>query len=51
MVKIEGLIITPWHPIKINGKWVFPTNANGGHTCRIFIESYYNFVMEDGVAL
>jgi hypothetical protein len=24
MVRINNLIITPWHPIEHNGKWVFP---------------------------
>ena len=25
MVHLEnGLIITPWHPIKLNNEWVFP---------------------------
>lgn len=27
MVHLEnGLIITPWHPIKVNNEWVFPNN-------------------------
>ena len=24
MCKIGNLIITPWHPIRINGNWIFP---------------------------
>jgi hypothetical protein len=24
MVKINNLIITPWHPILYGGKWMFP---------------------------
>jgi hypothetical protein len=24
MVKLGNLVITPWHPIIHNGKWVFP---------------------------
>jgi len=24
MVRVGDLIITPWHPIKVNGVWVFP---------------------------
>jgi hypothetical protein len=24
MIKIGTLIITPWHPIKLNGNWIFP---------------------------
>lgn len=27
MVKINNLLITPWHPIVFNGEWVFPINV------------------------
>lgn len=27
MVRIGELIITPWHPIKINNVWVFPAEV------------------------
>lgn len=23
----SGLLVTPWHPIKVNGKWTFPANT------------------------
>ena len=30
MVKIGNLIITPWHPIKLNGIWQFPAQVHDG---------------------
>lgn len=29
MIKIGDLIITPWHPIRMNGGWVFPAECPG----------------------
>lgn len=40
----EGLVITKYHPIIKNGKWAFPINE--GRVKRMYIESYYNFVLE-----
>lgn len=46
MVSIgKGLVITPYHPIKFNGEWVFPTSV--GQTSKQFIDSYFNFVLEN----
>jgi hypothetical protein len=28
MVRINGLVITPWHPIVLNGVWTFPIDIN-----------------------
>jgi len=25
--KLDGLVITPWHPIRYKGKWLFPTEV------------------------
>jgi hypothetical protein len=38
-----GLVITPWHPIKLEGKWVFPENvqASQEEKCNFV----YNLVM------
>ncbi len=46
MVSIgKGLVITPYHPVKLNGEWVFPINV--GQTVKQFIDNYYNFVLEE----
>ena len=42
----SGLVITPYHPVKINGKWKFPTDI--GQTLKSFVGEYFNFVLEDG---
>jgi len=28
MVKLENLVITPWHPIIYKNKWTFPIDVN-----------------------
>ena len=38
--------ITPWHPIKMNDKWVYP--ADVGKTETIETKCYYNFVLNSG---
>jgi hypothetical protein len=50
MVKIGKLVITPWHPIRMGGVWVFPIDV--GQKTEIFIESYYNYVIKNkGISL
>ena len=43
----DGLVITPWHPVKSEtDEWVFP--ANVGKTQELELDAYYNFVLESG---
>jgi len=44
MVQINGMKITPWHPIYIDNKWVFPVNKffSKKHYC----EYIYNIVLD-----
>jgi len=42
----SGLVITKWHPIRINNTWVFPSNVQQPN--KMFVESYYSFVLESG---
>lgn len=44
MVKINNLVITPWHPIIYNGKWTFPIDICPPQ--KVFVQNYYNFVTE-----
>ena len=45
MVHLQnGLIITPWHPIKINNEWVFPNNIVSPITT--FCESMLTLVLD-----
>ncbi len=44
-----GLLITPYHPIKVNGEWVFPESV--GTKSKVFLSEYYNFVLEGGHSL
>jgi hypothetical protein len=42
----NGLIITPWHPIRINGKWTFPHDI--GRETIMECEEVYNFALDVG---
>ena len=44
LIDIEGLLITPYHPIKLNNKWVFPKDISNIETnCN----SVYNLVLDN----
>lgn len=40
----EGLLITPWHPVRINGVWKFPQDL--GNVIVYDTPSVYNFVLD-----
>lgn len=42
----NGLIITPWHPVRIDGQWVFPHDV--GHQINIECQAVYNFALDVG---
>jgi hypothetical protein len=42
----NGLIITPWHPVRINGHWVFPYDI--GRETIMECEEVYNFALDVG---
>jgi hypothetical protein len=47
MVKFDnGLIITNYHPVIVNGQWKFPIDVKKAEN--IFVDNYYNFVLEKG---
>ncbi len=48
MVRFDnnGLIITPGHPIRINGQWVFPRDI--GNETVVECEEVYNFALDVG---
>lgn len=45
MVKINNLVITPYHPIKINDRWIFPCNHHQYRKHINFCNTVYNFVV------
>ncbi len=45
MVDVNGVLLTPWHPIFHNGDWKFP--AKIGAETRHDIDYIYNVVLED----
>jgi hypothetical protein len=42
---INNMLITPWHPIKINNKWIFPNDMNPPSD--VYIDYIYNIVLND----
>jgi hypothetical protein len=44
MVDIDGLSITKWHPIIIDGEWIFPVERT--HAYLEKIDTVYNFVLD-----
>ena len=47
MIELDGgLIVTPWHPVRINGKWIFPCEVKDGilHMNKP-CEAVYSFVL------
>ena len=45
LVQIDDLLVTPWHPIKINNKWVFPQDI--GNVVKINCPAVYSFVLKN----
>ncbi|CAF0751215.1 unnamed protein product [Didymodactylos carnosus] len=40
----SGLIISPWHPVRINGNWIFPCDI--GNATEIKCAEVYNFALD-----
>jgi hypothetical protein len=47
----EGLIITPFHPVKINSKWVFPNEVDAFKHDKMYVNSVYSIGLVDGESL
>ena len=45
-VNVNGLLVTPWHPVKVNGEWKFPSDL--GETFELTNDLVYNLVLEQG---
>jgi hypothetical protein len=48
LVNINGLLITEWHPVRINGKWYFPKEYPLGIYDEYRCEYVYDFVLDNG---
>ena len=46
LVQRGTLLVTPWHPIKVNGQWDFPINQN--KACDTACTAVYSFLLEPG---
>ena len=44
----NGLVITPYHPIRVEGEWVFPIDVDQGGQREYSCEFVYNFVLSAG---
>ncbi|XWV24552.1 hypothetical protein QJ856_gp1239 [Tupanvirus deep ocean] len=45
-VNLDGLLITPWHPVRVNGQFVFPNKL--APTITMPCTEVYNVVLESG---
>lgn len=43
------LLATPYHPVKVGGKWVFPTNV--GRTVTVPCDAVFNLLLADGASM
>ena len=43
----EDLLITPWHPVKIDGFWQYPAESKGALIEKIECEAVYSFLLFD----
>lgn len=45
-----GLKITPWHPVKVStlSQWEFPAETDSGKRKHMYVDAYYNLVLESG---
>jgi hypothetical protein len=48
LVELNGMYITPWHPIRVNGKWYYPCEYSGGILDMTTCEYVYDFVLDKG---
>ena len=46
----DGLIITGYHPVKINNKWCFPKNLDLFEKQTIYVDSIYSIGLEGGIS-
>jgi len=46
MNTLEGMYVTPYHPVNFNGKWVFPVDLQTPES--IYIDYMYDFVLDNG---
>lgn len=46
-----GLLVTPWHPVRIEGIWKFPSDLAEGVQAEVPCDKVYTFVLEAGHVL
>ena len=44
MMIFNGMRVTPWHPVRINNKWSFPSDIK--HPTRVHVDYVYDFVLD-----
>ena len=42
----DKLLITEWHPIKVNGEWKFPCETETGIKVTVYSQDIYSFVLD-----
>ena len=47
MVQIGDLLVTPYHPIKLDNNWVFPRDVSPRIVIEVITDAVYDFVLDD----
>ena len=50
MVHPNGLVITGYHPVKINDKWCFPNDSDSFEKQSIYVDYIYSIGLENGIS-
>jgi hypothetical protein len=44
MVRVGGVFLTPYHPVRLGGEWVFPVQLRAAE--RVCVSAIYDFVLD-----
>jgi len=51
LIKIRNLVSTPFHPVKIDGRWQFPVHVKNSQRQRFDVKYVYSFLLESGESM
>jgi hypothetical protein len=48
LTRVGSLLVTNWHPIRVENEWAFPCTVPGATVARAACDAVYNFVLDHG---